>query len=86
MDPALAESQELPPSGALVTEVAPASMAEHAGLLPGMVVVEAENKPVRGAKDVVTALRKAKPGESVLLRVALPGGALELRALTVPEK
>lgn len=86
MDPALAESQELPPSGALVTEVAPASMAEHAGLLPGMVVVEAANKPVRGAKDVVTALRKTKPGESVLLRVALPGGALELRALTVPKE
>ncbi|WP_426755227.1 trypsin-like peptidase domain-containing protein [Myxococcus sp. Y35] len=86
MDPRLAESQELPKSGALVTEVAPASMAEHAGLLPGMVVVEAANQPVRGARDVVQALRKAKPGESVLLRVALPGGARELRALTVPEK
>ncbi|AEI64563.1 trypsin-like peptidase domain-containing protein [Corallococcus macrosporus] len=86
MDPALAESQELPPEGALVTEVAPASMAEHAGLLPGMVVVEVAGRPVRGAKDVVTALRKAKPGEAVLLRVALPGGALELHALTVPEE
>ncbi|AKQ63330.1 HtrA protease/chaperone protein [Myxococcus hansupus] len=86
MDPRLAESEELPETGALVTEVAPASMAEHAGMLPGMVVVEAANQPVRGAQDVVRALRKTKPGQRVLLRVALPGGGRELRALTVPEK
>ncbi|GHG95281.1 trypsin-like peptidase domain-containing protein [Comamonas sp. JC664] len=86
MDPRLAESEELPEAGALVTEVAPASMAEHAGMIPGMVVVEAANQPVRVAQDVVRALRKAKPGERVLLRVALPGGGRELRALTVPAK
>jgi len=86
MDPRMAKSQELPESGALVTDVAPASMAERAGFEPGMVVVEAANTPVRGAEDVVRALRKSRPGETVLLRVALPGGGRELRALTVPEE
>ncbi|MFP2931430.1 peptidase S1, partial [Pyxidicoccus sp. 3LG] len=55
------------------------------GLEPGMVVVEAQSRPVRRAVDLMRALREAQPGQSVLLRVVYPGGARELRALTVPE-
>nr|AYM53964.1 S1C family peptidase [Pyxidicoccus sp.] len=84
MDPRLAGAQELPTAGALVVNVAPGSVAEQAGLAPGMVVVEARGQPVRRARDFVKALREAGPGESVLLRVAAPGGRRELRALTVP--
>jgi serine protease Do len=86
MDARLARAQGLPTSGALVTEVDPASVAAHAGLEPGMVVVEAGGRPVRRARDLARALREGKPGESVLLRVVVPGGGRQLRALTVPAR
>ena len=84
MDARLSRAQELPRAGALVTDVVPGSSAEHADMMPGMVVVEAQGKPVRRATDLVQVMREARPGASVLLRVALPGGRRELRALTVP--
>nr|AYM52737.1 S1C family peptidase [Archangium disciforme] len=86
MDARLAQVQGQPGSGALVTDVVPGSVAEHAGLAPGMVVVEARGRPVRRARDLERALREAPPGESVLLRVVSPGGRRELRALTMPEE
>ncbi|MCY1000645.1 trypsin-like peptidase domain-containing protein [Myxococcus sp. MISCRS1] len=85
MDPRLARAQELPRAGALVTDVVPGSSAERAGLVPGMVVVEASGRAVRRASDLAQALREAEPGESVLLRVAMPGGDSVLRALKAPE-
>ncbi|NTX03091.1 MULTISPECIES: trypsin-like peptidase domain-containing protein [Myxococcus] len=85
MDPRLSRAQELPRAGALVTDVVPGSSAERSGLLPGMVVVEARGQPVRRATDLARVLKEAEPGESVLLRVAVPGGRRELRALTAPE-
>ncbi|MBZ4416090.1 trypsin-like peptidase domain-containing protein [Myxococcus sp. RHSTA-1-4] len=84
MDARLAQAQGLPGSGALVTDVDAGSVAERAGLAPGMVVVEARGQPVRRARDLVRALREAEPGEPVLLRVVSPGGQRALRALTVP--
>jgi serine protease Do len=72
------------PQGALIAQVAPGSVAERVGLVPGMVVVEAAGKPVRSAADLVQILRDAKPGSSVLLRVDLEG-TRALRALTIPE-
>jgi len=71
--------------GAVIVEVRPGSTAEHAGLVPGMVVVEAAGKPVRGAADLRKLLRGAKPGTTVLLRVAFGREGRALRALTVPE-
>ncbi|QSQ22611.1 Do family serine endopeptidase [Pyxidicoccus parkwayensis] len=84
MDPRLARAEKLPSVGALVTDVDDSSVAGNAGLLPGMVVVEAGGKPVRGAADLMRVLREAKPGQAVLLRVGVPGGGRELHALTMP--
>nr|AYM53940.1 S1C family peptidase [Corallococcus coralloides] len=84
VDARVARTQDLPAAGALVRDVSLGSVAERAGLMPGMVVVEAGGQPVRRARDLVKALRDAKPGESVLLRVVAPGGQRVLRALTVP--
>jgi serine protease Do len=84
MDARLARAQGLPRSGALVTDVEAGSVAERAGLAPGMVVVEADGQPVRRASDLMQALSEVEPGESVLLRVVSPGGRRALRALTVP--
>jgi len=72
------------PAGALLTQVVPGSVADRAGLMPGMVVVEAAGKPVHGASDLVRALQSARPGSSVLLRIQLQD-ARALRALTIPE-
>jgi serine protease Do len=72
------------PQGALIAQVTPGSVAERAGLMPGMVVVEAAGKPVRSAAELVRILRDARPGSSVLLRVEMEG-TRGLRALTIPE-
>ncbi len=72
------------PAGALITRVLPGSVAERAGLVQGMVVVEAGGRPVRGAAELVRILRDARPGSAVLLRVQL-GETRALRALTIPE-
>ena len=77
------EARGMPP-GALITQVAPGSVAEHSGLIPGMVVVEAAGKPVRSASDLVSVLRDAKPGSVVLLRVQVED-MKALRALRIPE-
>lgn len=70
--------------GALVTDVLPGSPAERADLKPGMVVVEADHKPVRNAEELAKLIRKAPAGSTLLLRVEIPGGGRFLRALLIP--
>ena len=84
VDPRFAQANGLPPKGALVTEVAPGSPAERAQLQPGMVVVEVDRKPVNNRAALWNALREAKSGQVLLLRVRAPRGGQLLRALTVP--
>ena len=74
----------LPDQGAMITDVAPGSAAENAGLAPGGVVIEAGGKPIKRAQDLRNVLRQAKPGEVVLMRVATQGGT-SLHALTIPK-
>ncbi|WNG38263.1 PDZ domain-containing protein [Archangium violaceum] len=70
--------------GALVTDVMPGSPAERADLKPGMVVVEADHKPVRSAEELAKLIRKAPSGSTLLLRVEVPGNGRFLRALLIP--
>jgi serine protease Do len=70
--------------GAVVVEVRAGSAAERADLRPGMVIVEAGGKPVKSAADLHRALREAKVGSTVLLRIQAGEGRL-LRAVTIPE-
>ncbi len=83
MDPRFAQGTGLPAQGALVQEVRPGSPAERAELRPGMVVVEAGGRPVKTAKDLEAAIRGAKSGSVLLLRVQDENGKY-LRALQVP--
>ncbi len=69
--------------GALLVDVAPGSPAERAGLQPGMTIVEAGGKPVRGAQALTQLLKGQKPGAVVLLRVQV-GKSRLLRALPIP--
>ncbi len=73
------------PDGALITDVVPGSPADRADLAPGMLVVEANRKPVRSAEEFAAAIRAVPSGGTLLLRVATPAGnARLLRALKVP--
>ncbi len=69
--------------GAYVTAVEPGSPADRAGLVPGMLVTEANRKRVRDAGAFARVLRGAKKGETLLLRVEAEGASV-LRALPVP--
>jgi serine protease Do len=82
VDPSFARFRNAPAEGALITEVAPGSLADTAGLAPGMIVVEAGGKPIKRAGDLTKALRQAKPGSVLLLRVEVEGSKM-LRALTI---
>jgi serine protease Do len=73
--PRYAESLGIPPAGALIADVVPGSPADQAGLVPGMVVVEANRKPVKNKDELLKLLKSAKSGSSVLLRVLQPGRA-----------
>jgi serine protease Do len=70
--------------GALITDVVPGSPADRAELAPGMVVVEANRKPVGNAGELAKLIRAAPSGSTLLLRIELPGGNRFLRALRVP--
>ncbi|MBN1210133.1 MAG: Do family serine endopeptidase [Myxococcaceae bacterium] len=71
--------------GALITDVVPGSPADRAELAPGMLVVEANRKPVRSADDLAELIRATPSGGTLLLRVTAPGSDSRfLRALQVP--
>ncbi|WP_224245233.1 trypsin-like peptidase domain-containing protein [Hyalangium gracile] len=71
--------------GALITDVVPGSPAARADLSPGMLVVEANRKPVRSAEELAAIIRSTPSGGTLLLRLTAPGGNSRfLRALTLP--
>ena len=71
--------------GALLVDVTPGSPAERAGLQPGMTIIEAGGKPVRGPEALAQVIKEQKPGSVLLLRVQV-GKSRLLRALPIPAK
>ncbi len=69
--------------GALISFIEPGSPADRAGLVPGMVIIEAGGKPVRNPNELARIVRGAKSGDMLLLRVQLENSRL-LRALKIP--
>jgi serine protease Do len=61
-------------TGAIVTEVAPGSLAEQAGLAAGEVIREVDKRPVNTADEAVAALRAGGQGAR-LLRVTNAAGS-----------
>ncbi|HYV46309.1 MAG TPA: Do family serine endopeptidase [Myxococcaceae bacterium] len=86
VDPGFASEMGLPAHGAMVTDVVPGSVAERADITRGMVIVEADRRPVHGSAELNKLIKSKHSGEVVLMRVATPGGSgnTVLRALTVP--
>jgi serine protease Do len=85
MEPRFApQGGDLPREGAVVTEVRPGSPAERAELRAGMVIVEAGGKPVKNARELERAIKAAKPGSILLLRIVDSEMGKGLRALAIP--
>ncbi len=55
--------------GVVVTEVLPGSPADHAGLVPELLIQEANRKPITNANDFESVIKDAKPGDALLLKV-----------------
>ncbi len=66
-------------TGFLVAEVTPGSPASLAGLRPGDVVFGADGGEVRQTKDLLFALSKVPPGESITLGINRMGSTGELQ-------
>ena len=71
--------------GARVVAVEPGSPADRADLPPGALLRQVGNHKVASARDAAEALRSARPGSTLLLRVQPPDSDVTLlRALSVP--
>jgi serine protease Do len=72
--PALAKEFKLKEhTGALVSDVAPKSPAEKAGLQNGDVVVEFNGKPVTDSRHLKLAVARTQPGDTVPLKIVRDG-------------
>ncbi len=65
--------------GVLVVAVVPGSPAATAGLAPGDVITSFDGQPVREDSDLLGALRRAQPGQTVTLTVLRDGQPRETR-------
>ncbi|MCJ7543708.1 MAG: Do family serine endopeptidase [Phycisphaerae bacterium] len=65
---------EPPLEGVLITDVASASDAGEQGLQPGMVILDAQGRPVRTAEEFERAISAEDAAKGIRLRVAEPGG------------
>jgi serine protease Do len=57
-------------TGAVISEVEPATFAEDVGFARGDVIIEINHTPVNSLADYHTQMAKLKPGEDVLFKVA----------------
>jgi len=69
--------------GALISEVAPDSPAERAGMDVGDVVVAADGTPIDGLPAFIAAIRDKSPGDSIDLEVLRGGSRLTLTAVLI---
>ncbi|CAN5773049.1 hypothetical protein BH23ACT5_BH23ACT5_02970 [soil metagenome] len=67
-------------TGALITEVAPGSGAESAGVRVGDVVETVDGVRVQGIGDLGAQIRTNRPGETVTLGIVRDGESIEIEA------
>jgi serine protease Do len=56
-------------NGALILKINDDSPAENAGLVPGDIVVEIDNKPIKGIEEVRTMIKMRKAGEKIKVKI-----------------
>ena len=78
--PALARRGLPSRTGAYVGKVSPDTPAAHAGLRPGDVITEINDRDINSAGDLERTLDAVRPGDSVSLTVLRDGDAVRLSA------
>ncbi len=79
LTPELAESFQLAkPDGALISGVLKGGPAERAGVRPGDVLVQVENKPILDSQEMLNRISALKPGQNAHLNVLRNHQILEL--------
>jgi putative serine protease PepD len=79
VDPGVAAANGLDvQEGALVTDVAPNSPADDAGVQPGDVIVEVDGLDVSNPEDVREGVRRNEPGDSISVVVDRGGDKVQL--------
>ncbi len=73
-------------SGVVVTDVAPDSAAEAAGIKEGDLVLEVNRRRVGTVEEFKKAVARLKPGESVPVQIERSGAGREYVVLKVPDK
>jgi S1-C subfamily serine protease len=76
------EIQTLPPGAAIVETVALGSGGDRAGLEPGDVILEINNRPVTSATAIATAIQGLHAGERIPVQVS-QGSNLEQTVVTL---
>ncbi len=72
-------------SGVVVTEVAPGSSGEQAGIRPGDAILEVNRQPVKDVATFRQIVGAVKPGDSVPVYLQRGGGRNEYVVLSVPD-
>lgn len=62
--------ETLPPGAAVIETVGPRSAGELAGLEPGDVIVEINNRPIHDAGEIDAAIRGLRAGDLVALQIS----------------
>lgn len=84
--PSVAAERKLPNRrGALITAVAPASPAAHAGIEPGSIIVSINGEFVRNNSDYLAHFSSSAVGEEVEFQI-LKGDGLETLKLTITDQ
>ncbi len=87
LSPRMAEQLGAPAEeGAVVVGVEEGGPADRAGVEPGDVIVAIDGEPVRLAEDVVAAVRKHDPGDTVELEIRRADGTSETVSVTLAER
>jgi len=73
-------------SGVVVTDVAPNSAAEAAGIKEGDLVLEVNRRRVGTVEEFKTAVARLNPGEAVPVQIERSGAGREYVVLKVPDK
>jgi S1-C subfamily serine protease len=65
----------VPPGAAVIDTVAPGSPGDLAGLEPGDLILEINNRPIKGTSDIAPAIRGLRAGDRVEMQIS-DGGTL----------
>jgi S1-C subfamily serine protease len=77
--------EPLPPGAAVIETVGPRSAGELAGLEPGDVIVEINNRPIHDAGEIGAAIRGLRAGDLVSLQISRGSTLFSTQAtLTAP--